>query len=436
MVVCHRVAQESALVLGAVVAATTLLLTSLPLAGQSTAPCGVGGWTEPRPVFGNSVWLPGASFVFPGEQTLVVGNALRGPDRSVRNALRIVPLGKDTMGVPAGVPDGEFFLHPLATLDSAGALHLFWGEPLTPDPSDGHESDARAARIFHSAEFTEGDYTIDGQSVNWSVPQVGYQAERVAWEGQRSAAAGVAPDGAIHMAFPTFGSGRLVHVRYDPPEVLQTTSFRDSGFYPGLAWLPNGDLVMSFIAPDRSASSDANSVFVRRSGDWGRTWDEPVLVSRSGRREAHGLKMAVDGRGRIHLLWRKNLTGGRVTQAIWHSLSDDGGRTWSPPVELPVPGAEGTRRTTELAVAPTAAGDVHAFYGLLVDGQTRFHHREWSEDAGWSEPCLFDGGNPAFELAAASDGGGSLHVIWNRVLAGSLLDAEFDATAMYSRLDP
>jgi hypothetical protein len=157
---------------------------------------------------------------------------------------------------------------------------------------------------------------------------------------------------------------------------------------------------------------NSNSVFFRRSTDGGTTWQTPVLVSRSGRTEAHNVKIAVTSAGRIHLVWLKNKSGGPRPEVVWANHSDDRGHSWSTPQELAVPDA----LPYQLAVAADSAGGVHAvFIFMSHDGRdARLYYARW-EGKQWTAPCALDPDYDAIDPTIAADGKGRLYVVWDRL---------------------
>jgi hypothetical protein len=86
-------------------------------------------------------------------------------------------------------------------------------------------------------------------------------------------------------------------------------------------------------------------------------WDEPVLISRSGPLPAYEPAVLLSG-SRIDVVWAKDLDGDRQTrEAVWHSFSGNGGRTWSRPRQL----AAG-RHLWRPALVPLGSGRLGVLY--------------------------------------------------------------------------
>jgi hypothetical protein len=77
--------------------------------------------------------------------------------------------------------------------------------------------------------------------------------------------------------------------------------------------------------------------YYTRSEDGGENWNEPVRVSQTNTfdRFADGVDLMVDELGRIHAVWNETVSPqGYPPAGVYYAHSDDGGRTWTSPVEL------------------------------------------------------------------------------------------------------
>jgi hypothetical protein len=278
---------------------------------------------------------------------------------------------------------------------------------------------------------------VKGERLSWSTPRVIFEAYRIEWLGMggRNPLPLIDRSGTIHIMFSVFDRQELVYLR-EPTRshVRHVTEFLAprAGFYGSLALEPHGELYMTYISGfSDDAQEDVNSVFFRRSTNEGLTWEEPVLVSRSGREEAHGVQMAVMPEGPIHLVWRKNKSGGWVTEVVWYSRSDDGGHTWSQPGEWTVPGAS----PTAVRVAADSAGGAHAI--AVFQGRSsrisQLFYSHWNGDA-WSSLCALGGGQDAYDPDLITDARGRVHLVWSRVMDAGQPSAR--GIAMHSVLVP
>lgn len=98
---------------------------------------------------------------------------------------------------------------------------------------------------------------------------------------------------------------------------------------PKLAALADGTVLLSYFTLDWRSARDftVRGVYVRRSGDGGRTWSAPAAVGTALHRPAsHGAAAELPGGDLLLPLYgRREPGGGSVASAV---RSTDGGRTW------------------------------------------------------------------------------------------------------------
>ncbi|HEX5439045.1 MAG TPA: hypothetical protein VFW98_17970 [Gemmatimonadaceae bacterium] len=290
---------------------------------------------------------------------------------------------------------------------------FFWAElgagATVPDSA---QFVTKFSRVYRAAFIGSKSPIINGKHAIWSGRRMIYGGAGVNWLGGWGSPALVARDGTIHLVFSEEGP-TIVYMRI-ARDVRHVTEFGGGlgGISPTLAFGPASALYLAYIAPVRDTPKlNANSVFFRRSPDDGATWEPPVLVSRSGTREAHLVRMAVTPSGAIHLTWLKNLSGGYRDEVVWHTLSTDEGRTWSTPRELRVAGSI----PQESAVAADSIGGVHAVFIFTGHGGPRLYYVRWHGMTA-STPCVLDSGYNVLDPAMATDERGQVQVIWNRLL--------------------
>ncbi len=91
----------------------------------------------------------------------------------------------------------------------------------------------------------------------------------------------------------------------------------------------NDRLHIVYLRPETSGGYDENSVFYRYSNDYGVTWSDSVLVNKSGNQNAVAVRMLIDHKNNIHLIWTKNISGMKgAAETIYYSFSADG-NNWS-----------------------------------------------------------------------------------------------------------
>ena len=134
----------------------------------------------------------------------------------------------------------------------------------------------------------------------------------------------------------------------------------------------------------------SNIIVYSRSDDGGATW--PVRVEVPGgsvTSEDYPIypRLAVDGRGRVHLVWTVQAFPGRL---VMYARSDDGGETWSEPVEIDnaaEPDYQPDFGPVFIDVETHGDDEVH----LIWDGAPTVERNHiWSADGGdsWSAPTI------------------------------------------------
>jgi hypothetical protein len=167
--------------------------------------------------------------------------------------------------------------------------------------------------------------------------------------------------GRLHAAVADFAHpGALVHLTHRSGTWHRTEVATGAAGYSSVATGPDGRVYLAYIGPDTTHLSDANSVFLVRSPDGGRTWSSPRLISRSGRRQATEVRALVAPDGTLHLVWSQNLSGGLRAEVARHVFSRDRGETWSAPDDLDAPDG-----FAQLRAVVDRCGSVHVVYTTL-----------------------------------------------------------------------
>ncbi len=136
-------------------------------------------------------------------------------------------------------------------------------------------------------------------------------------------------------------------------------------------------------------------------------WSTPANLSEAGQ-SASDHQIAIDGSGNVVAVWlRFDADSNNIAQSSW---SDDGGASWTAPVNLSDPG----EWASNVRVAVDGSGVGHAVWHRSDGSNTRVQYSR-SVDGGvnWSDPVnLSTAGdnsrNPEFTL----DGSGSLIAVW------------------------
>jgi hypothetical protein len=242
--------------------------------------------------------------------------------------------------------------NPIAVADAAGTVHVFFVE-------HGKES----SRLFYLRRDAGG----------WSEPIVVLAPTgRVEFP-----SAAIDPHGWMHVVYAGPSAAQLeyrrVHVSRstDPDAWSRPQRLTDSGVFSShVIATPDGALHLVYARRD-------GNVFYTHSADGGRTWASAVAVSAvdSDREAANGPDIAVDGRGRLHVVWTQfELPRGWPPARALYSRSVDGGHTWSPAREM-----AGANHGL-ITIAAHGPDEVHAVWNATAQIGDRDH--AWSGDGG------------------------------------------------------
>jgi hypothetical protein len=156
------------------------------------------------------------------------------------------------------------------------------------------------------------------------------------------------------------------------------------------------------------------NLFYRNSGDGGASWSAPANLSNSPDGDNRP-QVKVDAHDRIHVVWDQGLdwyAGAGMPKRGMYRRSDDGGKSWRPPVEFVVPD-DAVQQTT---LAVTAAGNPVVVY-RTVSGAIYY---QFSQDGGdtFAPPARLPGviardskGDALDQYSMAADGGGNVHLL-------------------------
>lgn len=161
--------------------------------------------------------------------------------------------------------------------------------------------------------------------------------------------------------------------------------------------LDDGTFIYSYIRPDtawvqKNLQPDVNSVFVKKSSDGGKTWNES-LIQRSGRTPAYGPNIEVDGSGKVHLFWQQDTDGNRRANDLAHSWSANGGDKWTD-TEMIIKSSEvNSGFIQSYDVVATNTGMIHLLF-VAKDGMGsstgRMYHAYWNGNSWNTSGPLFD----------------------------------------------
>ncbi|MCA1656720.1 MAG: glycoside hydrolase, partial [Actinobacteria bacterium] len=188
---------------------------------------------------------------------------------------------------------------------------------------------------------------------------------------------------------------------------------------PWLSFGPDGVVYLSSMGIDLPPGSftPVNTVVVSHSKDGGDTWSDPVVVHGRDAYNDEPTILADPGRaGRVHVFWSLRYALGAETVADFHSVSNDGGKTWSAASAAYVPQGAGLVPLGAQIVATPDGTLLYSFLlnnaanylsplPTLVDAEARVI-RSTDHGQTWSQPIGVGSGsaatNPPGLLASAS----------------------------------
>ena len=157
-------------------------------------------------------------------------------------------------------------------------------------------------------------------------------------------------------------------------------------------------------------------VYYIRSVNGGADWEPPIKLSSEFdtlEESFARVKIITDGAGRLHAVWQTNESAG-FGQAVYYARSQDGGKSWSSPLQM------GYRGPGDFDVGwpyITARGDseLHLIYNAGPSHVGRFHRISRDGGETWSNPLHviteMEGINGY--IVPIVDGAGQMHLIIN-----------------------
>lgn len=385
---------------------------------QSPA-CTYGDWSPPatRDSVGPVLLTARSPALAFGDQGVIVGVAgseainpgvAEAGERGVwPPELRVLPFDGPAVPSLSETPRQFWFSYPRVAVDTAGTVHVIWGEPDVPPPAS-------------PAEMLDGEVEITGlwyakyAGGAWTQPEQVYHARAIRWQPENVSALKSTAAGELHLAFTAVDSLG--------PHV--THLYRDSGIsrrWTPRVWRPGAPPVYADVAVDSGGyvavtyvasvvdgtTRQHNGLFVSLSHDRGVTWTEPSLLTNASQVSAYEPRVMIDRPGNLHIVWRQGRANEIGDGVAWHIASSDRGRTWSAPAAVTLP-----LTSTRLEAVADQCGGIHVV--------TEAHSRDLVQlsyvrfaDGGWTMPRLLFGGVAAEQPSIAVDPTGRVHLVWN-----------------------
>lgn len=272
---------------------------------------------------------------------------------------------------PKRLSDPDFISGtPAIATDLAGNVHVMWSQTMT-DARFPSEGDTLFYRRWTDQTWTEAVDVL-------AAPDAGAQFPSLA----------VSSDGVLHAVWTTGGQGKVMYAQApaccadSPQNWSKPTSLGGPAMSTSALVVDNQGRIHVAFAP-----SNSQVIVYMRSDDGGRSWLQTVEIPSGATREDEyttNPRLAVDGSGRVHLVWIVEPWPGRFAM---YAQSADGGDTWSPSriIDRFDSGAYASDEYgPEYIDVEVKADEVH----LIWDGAPTVERNHiWSGDGGttWSE---------------------------------------------------
>ncbi len=181
------------------------------------------------------------------------------------------------------------------------------------------------------------------------------------------------------LAVPSAAWGRLT-IRWQPETAVLV---QRGGVYGRMARLPDGAILCAY--------SHRHPLWVRRSEDNGKTWDEETVAVDYPHGRATNAELLVLQDGRVLLMANERPSDGRSPYAISVCTSRDGGRTWQDYRRIYEAGAKSDIGCWEPAAIQLPSGEIQLFFAderpFPKSGEQQITRlRSFDGGATWGEP--------------------------------------------------
>ncbi len=369
---------------------------------QPLSACG-GSWTKPEPVQiesnGRAVARWPSISEMSGEIVLAGNNVQRMQDPLTPSSAIVWSSSRGILGLPRRSSSKVL---PRVVLDSGGSVHLFWGEA----PPE------RSMEVSRSLQFQTSLWWSPRSSSDreWGPTREILSGSRVDW---RLARTHRGRDGrsvfVVAMAAKR-GAHRpeIVFLKFDGTAWTSRPIPETIGaVYTAIVEDSTGRLYVPFIAAVRDTVFDANSVFVTTSDDGGMSWSAPLILSRSGIRQAFDIAAVATEPNVIRLVWAQNRSGGLVSEVVRTMSTNDGGITWSRPQDLEV-----TPGFSSLIATADACGALHVIFSDNPQGGDAGHLDHAVFDTTWHNPVHLFPETVALDAEFLAAPGGTLELFF------------------------
>jgi len=316
---------------------------------------------------------------------------------SLNEVAQLLPALNTAWSPPSVVAslDGDAQLPAIAT-EADGRMHLLWSQT-SPDAGPAGE-----------LEYMRGDGT------SWTTPGGVLSSPR----GGKAEAPALLADraGSLHAAWSGGFAGEIYYSHgfirdaadssgWSSPVLLPAPA--QAGSSPAMALDAAGTMHVLYTIP----LNEARGVYYTRSADQGSSWSAPQKIfDAAGAQwpmvsDAH---LVIDSQNRLQATWvEAALPPATTLLGIFYSRSEDGGRTWTEPVQIS--GVD----TGYPVMAASGPNELHLLWSANLSQQVQLWH-QWSSDGGatWSKstPLIqLESIAPSTDLV--TDGAGGLYLV-------------------------
>lgn len=245
-------------------------------------------------------------------------------------------------------------------------------------------------------------------------------------EGSNSPAIATDPAGGIHVAwvstivplpeYPDFKSTLIYYGRYDgatwtkPVDIIISPDQYSDAQQPSLVADKEGLLHLAWTSPNRFLYyTSAHALEANNS----KVWSDSVELH--GEAQAPTITIGPDGR--LHVLYLSL----EVDTVIQHISSEDGGLTWSVPLDVSEP-ISTTQLPFRLSELITAAFDTHGVFHVAWPWEGKvFYAQSKDNGATWSQPMIVDQPDPELDngmspptlISVGIDNKDGIHLVWD-----------------------
>jgi len=361
-----------------------------------------GGWLEPQLVPGVK-----AGRLIQWPSVVVVADTLIIAANAAPRADRPDGSSLVLVRLPGGVlspPTGPFYyFFPKLLVDGRRRLHMLWGEPSDTVIAAGGVPPI--TKLWYSS-FAAG---------RWSTPERFFDAEdrRIAWEDQM-AIAGIDELGELHVAAPVTLGGRfpLTYMKRGANGQWSVREIAPNALYGSIAAWGRGSLAAAWMAPDtvRSQSPRPDLLLMTMiSNDGGKTWSTPARVPVPGAPLMRS-PVLVPADGEMHLAWVMRERGRAGNGFIRHasmSLTDllRGSTAWRVAPESEMRPGFHTRFTLAVSRCGTPMAAIEKFIRKsATESSPMIDEVEWPQAPGANDSARVV--RPLFEQTDGAIGAG------------------------------